>query len=201
MNTDTENVSALTNKNNHSSSLIEIGLQTREVRDDWRREFGVQTDTKSTNVPRAASNQYDECGHIPRLPNPEQRQSCSDHTAMSVSIVCSTNSTVRRAAASVCPGHILQQSEPALVTGTIPQVSSKRWPLPCPSDYVSGSESFSHMWHKIRKKLPPYLLPTSSPGWDKILKAEGMIAWLFVSGAKQFLLPCWIHALGYLVLP
>ena len=79
--------------------------------------------------------------------------------------------------------------------------SSKRWPLPCPSDYVSEVKVSPICGRKSRKKLPPYLLPTSSPGWGEILKAEGRITWLSVSGANQFLLPCRIHALGYPVLP
>ena len=124
----------------------------------------------------------------------------SDHTVTSVSVVCSTDSTVRRA--SVCPGHILQQSEPVLVTGTIPKVSLQKGGL-SPVLLIMWVEVKVSPMHgkKSRKKLPPYVFPTSSHGWGEILKAEGMITWLFVSGANQFLLLCWIHALGYPVLP
>lgn len=145
-----------------------MGLQAREVRDDWCREFGVQTDTKSTNVPRTASNQYDKCGHIPLPPDPEQRQSYEfqitqwrqlalyvPQTAQSGEPPCAQGTSCSRV--NLCGNRNHPKGK-----------SSKRWPLPCPSDYVSGSESFSHAWQKIKEKITTICLANivSWMGWD-----------------------------------
>lgn len=144
-----------------------MGLQAREVRDDWHREFGVQTDTKSTNVPRAASNQHDKCGHIPLLPDPEQRQSCGLQSSQQCQWALYVPQTGQ-----------LRELQPPCAQGTSCSrenlrwyptgKSSKRWSLPCPSDYLSGSGSFSHTWHKIKEKSTTISLANivSWMGWD-----------------------------------
>lgn len=79
----------------------------------------------------------------------------SDHTATSVSVACSTNSTVRRA--SMCPGHILQQNQPVLVTRTIPKVSLQKGGL---------SPVLLIMW--VKWKFLPYVAENQGKNYHHI---------------------------------
>ena len=201
MNPDTENVSTLTNKNNHSFPLL---LK-------WGCRLGKSGMIDVENlgfklIPRAQT-----CPELPltNMINVDTSRSCLTlsrgspvdfrcHSSVSERCMVHKQGSHESCSFRVPRAHPAAERTCASNRDHPKGKSSKRWSLPCPSDYLSGSESFSHTWHKIKEKITTISLANVVSWTGEDFEGRG---WLFVSGANQFLPHCWIHAVGYLVLP
>lgn len=155
MNPDTENASTLTKKNNHSFPLL---LK-------WRCRLGKSEMIDVENlgfklIPRAQT--------CPELPLTNMINEDTSHSCLTLSRGSPVDLRWHRNVSERCM--FLRQGRHESCSSRVPRAhpaaertcagnrdhptgkSSKRWSLPCPSDYLSGSESFSHTWHKNQGK-------------------------------------------------